>query len=140
MADIGIKQIRISKEELPPVDSDNSYTLRYRIISEDKNRVSHFSPMTSISANVIESVSGTLVKNGTYSTAVWGDASTHPKYDIFVSFDGGSYSYHGTSPTHTYSFLNTGTISVQVIVQIEGTSKTRSDTLKIFTSSLVSLV
>ena len=140
MADVGIKQIRIPKNELPPVDSDNSYTLRYRIISEDKNRASHYSPMTNVSSNIIETVSGTLVKNGTYSTAIWDDATNNPKYDIFVKFDGGSYVYHGTSPIHTYSFLNTGTVSVRVVVQIEGITKTRNTALTIFESSVVSLV
>ena len=140
MADAGIKQIRIPKNELPPVDLNNSYILRYRIISEDKNRVSHYSPMINVAANIIETVSGTLVKNGTYSTAIWDDATNNPKYDIFVKFDGGSYYYHGTSPIHTYSFLNTGTTSVRVAVQTEGITKTRNTALTIFESSVVSLV
>lgn len=140
MADAGIKQIRIPKNELPPVDENNSYTLRYRVVSEDKNRSSHYSPMTSIESITVETVSGTLVKNGTYSTAIWDDATNNPKYDIFVKFDGGSYIYHGTSPIHTYSFLNTGTVSVRVLVQIEGILKTRNPYLTIFESSIVSLV
>ena len=133
------KQIRILKNELPPVGSDNSYTVRYRIVSEDKNRVSHYSEIKNIDAPTITTVSGTLVKNGAYSTAVWDDASNYPNYDVFVKFDGGQYIYQGTTPTHTYSFLNTGTTSVRVLIQI-ASSKTRNDLLKIFESSVVSLV
>ncbi len=45
MADAGIKKYRQAPVDLPPISSENEgYTLRYRIISEDRNRVSHWSP------------------------------------------------------------------------------------------------
>lgn len=46
MADSGIKQVKINKNSLPaPVGDETSlyYDLRYRILSEDKNRSSHWS-------------------------------------------------------------------------------------------------
>jgi hypothetical protein len=46
MADAGIKQYRQSFASLPPISSiTEGYSLRYRIISEDRNRVSHWSPV-----------------------------------------------------------------------------------------------
>ena len=46
MADAGIKKYRQSPANLPPISSvDEGYTIRYRIISEDRNRVSHWSPV-----------------------------------------------------------------------------------------------
>ena len=46
MADAGIKKYRQAPVDLPPISSENEgYTLRYRIISEDRNRVSHWSPV-----------------------------------------------------------------------------------------------
>jgi hypothetical protein len=46
MADAGIKKYRQEPIDLPPISSENEgYTLRYRIISEDRNRVSHWSPV-----------------------------------------------------------------------------------------------
>jgi hypothetical protein len=46
MADAGIKQYRQAPVDMPPISSINEgYTLRYRIISEDRNRVSHWSPV-----------------------------------------------------------------------------------------------
>lgn len=140
MADTGIKKLVIPKNQLPPVGDNNEYILRYRIISDDKNRSSHWSPIFSVPASQIEEVDGNLFVNGTSSTAIWGDENNRPKYDIFVKFDGGSYSYHGTSPIHTYGFLNTGTTSVQVAVQVEGINKQRNVDLTIFESSVVSLV
>ena len=46
MSDPGIKKYRQEYTELPPISSDTEgYSLRYRIISEDRNRVSHWSPV-----------------------------------------------------------------------------------------------
>ncbi len=48
MVDNNIKKIRILKKDLPNYIGDNSnlsYQIRYRIISEDKNRISHWSPI-----------------------------------------------------------------------------------------------
>jgi hypothetical protein len=51
MADAGIKQTIIKLSELPPTLGNNEtlkYTMRYRIVSEDKNRFSHWSPIQEI--------------------------------------------------------------------------------------------
>lgn len=46
MADIGIKKVIILNEDLPIINSDvGGYGVRYRIVSEDRNRVSHWSPV-----------------------------------------------------------------------------------------------
>jgi len=140
MADPGIKKLTIPKNQLPPVSDNNQYILRYRIVSDDKNRASHYSTIFLATANEIQPVSGNLSRNGNSLVAVWGDENNRPKYDIFVKFDNGTYEYHGTSPIHTYGFLKTGTINVRVAVQVEGINKKRNAELTIFESNLVSLV
>lgn len=46
MADAGIKKAKVLISELPPISSETEgYSLRYRVVSEDKNRVSHWSPL-----------------------------------------------------------------------------------------------
>jgi hypothetical protein len=142
MADAGIKKLVIPRSQLPPVNDDNEYVLRYRIVSDDKNRTSHYSSIFTAVANTIEPVSGNLSRNGNSLIAVWGDENTRPKYDIFVKFDNGTYEYHGTSPIHTYGFVkkDSATINVRVAVQVEGINKTRNAELTIFESSIVSLV
>lgn len=46
MSDPGIKQYRIPILDMPPISSiTEGYSLRYRIVSEDKNRTSHWSPV-----------------------------------------------------------------------------------------------
>lgn len=140
MADAGIKKLVIPKNQLPPVSDNNKYILRYRIVSDDKNRTSHYSNIFLATANNIVAVNGNLSISGNSLIAVWGDENNRPKYDIFVKFDNGTYEYHGTSPIHTYGFLKTGTVNVRVAVQVEGINKTRNAGLTIFESSIVSLV
>ena len=46
MSDSGIKKSRFRYSDLPPINGEiNGYQLRYRIISEDKNRTSHWSQL-----------------------------------------------------------------------------------------------
>ena len=56
------------------------YNLRYRIVSDDRNRTSHWSPIYNISGESITSVSGAVSKAGNIVTAVWGDTNNFPEY------------------------------------------------------------
>lgn len=50
MADQGTKKVTVLKNNLPPLNSEEErYIVRYRIISEDRNRISHWSPQFAIS-------------------------------------------------------------------------------------------
>jgi hypothetical protein len=72
MVDSNIKKITILKKDLPNYIGDNdslSYQIRYRVVSEDKNRTSHWSPIykvgeTSTFEEVgfnIENIAGTSI-------------------------------------------------------------------------------
>lgn len=138
---MAVKKAIILKSSLPAVNSDTSaYTVRYRIISEDKNRTSHWSPIFVTNSIPIESVNGALSITETIVTVVWGDELNRPSYDVFVKFDSGDFIYHGTSTVHNYAFLNTGTTSVHVKIQISSSTKEVKSTLVIFDSGLESLV
>ena len=141
MSDSGIKKAIIKKALLPAIDSDNiGYIFRYRVISEDKNRTSQWSPVNLVTDNSITTVNGALQISQTITTAVWGDELNRPKYDIFVGFDSATPTYHGTSPIHAYSFLNTGTTDVRVIVQVEASQKELYPSLEIYDSGIEFLV
>jgi hypothetical protein len=141
MADSGIKKAIIKKALLPAIDSDNvGYIFRYRVISEDKNRTSQWSPVNIVADDTITGVNGALQISQTITTVVWDDELNRPKYDIFVGFDSTTPIYHGTSPIHTYSFLNTGTTDVRVIIQVEGSQKTLNSGLEIYDSGIEFLV
>jgi hypothetical protein len=141
MADANIKKLRISKSSLPPVDHDTeTYNLRYRVISEDKNRTSHWSPIYNTDGTDIVGTSGALSITSSIITVVWGDENNHPAYDVFVSFDGDPFFWHGTSTVHSYSFLNEGSTTVQVKVQLVSSKKEIKTALNIFDSGEESLV
>ena len=141
MADKGIKKVVINKSLLPAIDSNLiGYAFKYRIVSEDKNRTSQWSPVNVVYDDSIISVNGGLQISQTITTAVWGDELNRPKYDIFVGVDNTTPIYHGTSPIHTYSFLNTGTTNVRVIIQVEASEKTLNASLEIYDSGIELLV
>jgi len=61
MPDKNIKKNIILKKDLPSVIGDNTtlnYEIRYRVISEDKNRLSHWSPINILEAQNTEDETG----------------------------------------------------------------------------------
>jgi hypothetical protein len=45
MSDPGTKKVIVKQADLPPISSENrGYYVRYRLVSEDRNRISHWSP------------------------------------------------------------------------------------------------
>lgn len=140
MADANIKRIIIPTSDLPPLSSDtSSYNVRYRIVSDDKNRTSHWSQIYVIDTLPFEEVDGDLIILSNTIQAVWGDEYNRPKYDVLVSFDGNALAYHGTPTVHSYSFLNLGTASIRVVVQVESSRKEYKESLVIYDSGTVSL-
>ena len=93
MADAGIKKVTIPRAELPAVNANsNAYNVRYRVVSEDKNRFSAWSPIVQISAPSISLLTYSVSVNNTdlIITAVWNPnpdlALTN--YDVFVRWIG----------------------------------------------------
>jgi uncharacterized protein (DUF2141 family) len=141
MADSNIKKLRIPKASLPPIDYDTlKYNTRYRIISEDRNRTSHWSPIYNSDGVSLVVTSGAVSRAGNVITAVWEDQNDFPEYDVFVKFDSNDFFYHGKSKVHSYSFLKTGSTTVRVKVQIVSSKKEIKAALNIFDSGTVSLV
>lgn len=141
MADSSIKRVTIRKASLPAIDSAAiGYIFRYRIISEDKNRTSQWSPINLVLDDSIVAVNGALQVSQTIIVAVWVDEVNRPNYDIFIGFDDETPEYHGTSPIHSYSFINVGEINVRVVVQVESSIKELNDGLKIYDSGPESLI
>jgi hypothetical protein len=142
-----VKKVTIEKKDFPPLSPDGKYLLRYRIISEDKNRTSHWSPIYDVDvSNFIDPVFGDLQisNNDRAINAFWEDSPIASSYDVFVSFgiynvgtatiSWGSYAYHGSSATTSYSFLRpTAVTDIRVKVQLSGIEKEVNPTLTICT-------
>jgi hypothetical protein len=247
---MSVKKVTITKKELPPLTPNGEYLLRYRIISEDKNRTSHWSPiytldlrrvikgpdetdpdltfaasnvstttnliskqhtfirgqavvfssgggtapntqfgllteggtyyvnpassesfslwvseasalgetglvghidflstgtgtaftLTSNTKNLIRDVTTSVTVTPTTITIDWETTNDASLYDIFISLrtsgTWGSYAYHGSSPTHSYSFLKpagAGITDMRIAIQLAGIEKTKNDILEIST-------
>lgn len=131
MADQGIKQIKIADSELPDIDvSTQGYTFRYRIVSEDKNRASHWSPIQSI-APAYTFVPGqiTFSKAGDISSIAWNSVEIQKDgikikeasgYDIWVRWDrgdSGDWEYSSRINTTSLSLITPTTYKKNGVVQ-----------------------
>ena len=85
---MSVKRVVLEKQNLPPLSPDGEYVIRYRIISEDKNRTSHWSPVYKVNVTpFISLVGGNLLVNENLITAAWGETSLRPSYDVFIKFN-----------------------------------------------------
>ena len=149
---MSVKQVIIETQDLPPLSPDGEYLLRYRIISEDKNRTSHWSPVYRIDAKpFIEDVDSNIEVSPAGILITWGQQNNAPLYDIFISFKiSGTwqpYYYHASSNLPYYSFeqpirptaIGYGATDVRAIIQLAGIEKARNETLTISTAAEKSL-
>ena len=120
MADKGIKNVIIKKDLLGKVTSSNSRIVRFRIVSEDKNRKSAYSKIFITGSDVVIFGPGDVNPIGNSVFVNWsvGQSSVQITYDIFAGFDGAVPSYRGSTTSQNYSFLKQGTQSVRVVVQV----------------------
>lgn len=138
MADSGIKKVIIKKSDLPAVGPNNNFMVRYRIISEDKNRVSHWSPRYNLLSQLPTQVNGAVEITQKTINVIWTDNNDNKNrsaYDIFAKIDNGSFIYYGTTYNNSFSFLNPGGSSVTVAVQIESYKKERNAVLTVYTET-----
>jgi hypothetical protein len=144
---MSVKKVTITKKELPPLTPNGEYLIRYRIISEDKNRTSHWSPIYTLDAtSLIKTVTANIEVTPSDIIVTWGDVNKAALYDIFVSYKisgtWGNYFLHGSSPIHTYGFLQPlastaigyGATDIRIAIQLAGIEKIESPTLTISTA------
>lgn len=141
----GQEQVRVPRSDLPELsklaNGNYGHIIRYRVVSEDQNRFSHWSPIAQLEVPAVTQVEGDVGVSGNIIQTVWSDEENRPNYDVFVDFDNSGYSYHGTTPIHTYSFLsNISYSTVQVAIQVASIEKERASSITIFESPEINLV
>lgn len=142
--------------ELPPPAFDGTQKFRFRIITEDRNVVSYYSPIFKIingrqivpeipafSASAIydsrdNAVSLTLSSTGSEYTEFIKD------YDIFVKWDSQAYDFYNRMNANGISIANSGSATVRIKGQfpsqyIDG-EPVETDSLKIFETSVLNLL
>jgi hypothetical protein len=148
--------------ELPPPMSDGTQKFRFRIITEDRNVVSYWSPIFKIinnsqvvfsnenqqgfltfSASAIydsrnDAISVTLNSPGVDYTEFIKD------YDIFVKWDSNSYDFYNRMNANGISIANSGSATVTIKGQypsqyIDG-EPIETESLKIFETEVLNLI
>ena len=142
MADSQVKKVIIKKEDLPAFNGmTQSYTVRYRIISEDKNRNSHWSPYYSVEKEAPDQVtcSVNVIENSV--TMIWKQPTSIIKqYDIYFKLDGGSWNYVASSTSTQFSTLiDESTSTIQVAIQLPTYPRQYFPLAAIFTSTQIAL-
>jgi hypothetical protein len=154
---MSVKKVVIEKKDLPPLTPDGEYLIRYRIVSEDKNRNSHWSPIYTLDTtrvptgvgdetkNLIKAVTSEMTVTPQSVILNWGAQNNAALYDIFIRFKvagvWSSYFYKDSSRTHSYSFLIPSTplefgylaTDVEASIQIAGIERTKEPKLTIST-------
>lgn len=84
MADSGIKKTRILQSTLPAIDSTaEGFVLRYRIVSQDKNRLSHWSQIQVVKPEYTFEVGDIHTsKSGNVATIVWDAVKINKVVDV----------------------------------------------------------
>jgi hypothetical protein len=137
MTDPGIKKSIVSLEELPAINPIlEGYEVRYRIVSEDKNRTSHWSPSYLINPEFTY-VTGDIVchTSGGISTVAWNDVDiyrgtqyvrTATDYDVWVKWDradGGDWIYRSRITNTSISLLVPSEYKIDGVTQSQVPNK-----------------
>jgi hypothetical protein len=88
MADQGIKKAIIKKEDLPSFNGKTQkYSVRYRIVSEDKNRFSQWSPYYGLSVPSRNAPDKQVQCSVTVASSAINMVWKHPQSEVFQYYD-----------------------------------------------------
>jgi hypothetical protein len=139
MADKGIKKAVVKKEDLPSFNGKTQkYSVRYRIVSDDKNRYSHWSPYHSLSVGQEQPLSCSVSVNNKIVNMVWAGPTGQVavSYDIYFKFGSEEWKYIATTLVNQFSSLLPDSVStVQVALHRSTYPKTYSSSNAYFTSN-----
>lgn len=142
MSDQIVKKVIIKKEDLPAFNGVlQNYLVRYRIVSEDKNRSSHWSPYYSLSNPESDQINCSVEVVENKVGMVW-EQPTKPisQYDIYFKLNNGEWKYIASSISTQFSTLiPESTASIQVAVQVPTYPKQYFPLAAIFTSAQIPL-
>jgi hypothetical protein len=137
-----VKKVIIKREDLPAFNGVlQSYLVRYRIVSEDKNRSSHWSPYYSVAKDAPEQVtcSVQIIENSV--TMIWKQpTSIVNQYDIYFKLNNESWNYIASSTSTQFSTLiDEVATTIQVAIQLPTYPRQYFPLASIFTSAQITL-
>jgi hypothetical protein len=102
-----IKKVKVEQDNLPTINSSTEkYDIRYRIVSEDKNRTSHWSPIVTLDPEYIYVPGNITIVSSGITTVAWDTVTIKigtqvirqaKDYDVWVKWSraagNGDYNY-----------------------------------------------
>jgi hypothetical protein len=166
MAEITISRFVIPSSELPPINQNGKHHLRFRIITQDRNSISAWSPVYKLkNDSQVPSLNPDLVFNpqASYSYLTRSVVVTIPapedsnndfqrflrEYDVFTDY-GDGYVYHGRLGGNSFSIPRETYSQVKVWCQVptyplflcalqQRERPIRSETFKIFETDFIDM-
>ena len=140
-------KVVIKKDELPPVSAESGeHTIRFRIVSADRNRTSAWvqtNLQVPISrATIPHSISTTGAAGSKVIQVAWtyAEGMKH-EYDVYAQYDGGKWEYQGRTNSLSHSWLQkAGSKKVKVAVQHPTYPTVCTPAQALFTTKETSLV
>jgi hypothetical protein len=152
VSDLNIKKVRISANDLPAFGAvEEGYTLRYRVVSDDRNRFSAWSPFYFMQKTndlvlnqdfILASVSD--IGTSKQLTLVWEPQAQNgiTQYDVYLKL-----AYTGTVADYQWTYLATsvntifnlvipsGVIQIDAVVQVPTPTKGYNADLVLYKTS-----
>ncbi len=155
MSNPTVKKVIIKKQDLPALNGiSQNYLVRYRIVSEDRNRTSHWSPRYKV--NVEPEINRDLlptpepwIAHSVVASAdkqiiniVWTPpANLKFDFDLYVKWGADDFKYVASMQTSSYTILvPSGYSTARFAVQVPTFPKQRFIKATLFESEPVSLV
>lgn len=121
-----IRRVIVPKSTLPEINADTEqYVVRFRVVSEDRNRQSHWSAQYLVGLEPAEIVESNIVTVGTgFITVTWDPEDTSSLHDIYVAWgftnttSVGTPEYFGTLAGNVATIaIPSGALAVKAYVQ-----------------------
>jgi hypothetical protein len=142
-------RVVIKKADLPPINAeDDDYVLRFRLVSQDRNRTSFWTPLYQIYVQPVATISYDIHKmnavNGKVVNVFWDDSASI-EYDVYVKWymtssdPNAVWEYKGTTRATTFNLIDPDAHSYQVAVQVSTYPKERFNNYTLFESPKANL-
>ncbi len=143
MADQGIKKATVKKADLPPFNGKTKrYSVRYRIVSEDKNRYSQWSPYYSLPVETTTPIECSVSVTNRVVDMVWANKGDQiiVSYDIYFKYGTEDWKYMETTLTNQYKTIIPESVSTLLVSLHRSTyPKVYSEDNDYFTSNPISI-
>jgi hypothetical protein len=137
MANEIIKKIKIAQDDLPTINSiTEKYDVRYRVISEDKNRTSHWSPIVTLDPQYIYVPGNITIVSSGITTVAWDSVTVKigvkairqaKDYDVWVKWSkaagNGDWNYVQRISGNSINLVHPSTFYINGVDQVQAPNR-----------------